>query len=177
MRIFALAWLLVAGNVWSARGADVKRFELKGEGTLTIAVPQAIRVQFAPAEGGQPAHLILSDTNKVSEMRMVLAKSVLKLSDDQMKGQLLTAGQRLMSAVVEKEIKVQELKGSAFTYFYFELTDSRPDPLQGGRYILQGLGRSPGYTCEFVMLMHRKNGDAKDQILNSLRSLDIRTKK
>jgi hypothetical protein len=139
-------------------------------------VPQAIRVQFAPAEGGQPAHLILSDTNTVSEMRMVLAKSVLKLSDDQMKGQLLTAGQRLMSAVVEKEIKVQELKGSAFTYFYFELTDNRPDPLQGGRYILQGLGRSPGYTCEFVMLMHRKNGDAKDQILNSLRSLDIRTK-
>src|ERR1039457_1394885 len=143
MRIFALAWLLVAGNVWSARGADVKRFELKGEGTLTIAVPQAIRVQFAPAEGGQPAHLILSDTNKVSEMRMVLAKSVVKLSDDQMRGQVLSAGQRLMSAVVEKEIKVQELKGSAVTYFYFELTDSRADPPQ---HILKGSGRSAGYT-------------------------------
>ncbi len=177
MKIFALTWLLVAGSVWSARGADVKRFELKGEGTLTIAVPQAIRVQFASAEGGQPAHLILSDTNKVSEMRMVLARSAVKLSDDQMKSQLLTAGQRLMSAVVEKEIKVQELKGSAFTYFYFELTDSRPDPLKGSRYILQGLGRSPGYTCEFVMLTNRKEGDVKDQILNSLRSLDIRAKK
>jgi hypothetical protein len=176
MKILALTWFLVAGSVWSASGADVKRFDLNGQGTLTIAVPQAIRIQFAPAEGGQPAHLILSDTNKVSEMRMVLAKSVVKLSDDQMKGQLLTVGQRLMSAVVEKEIKLQELKGSAFTYFYFELTDSRPDPLQGSRYILQGLGRSASYTCEFVMLTNRKNGDAKDQILNSLRSLDIRPK-
>jgi len=177
MKIFALAWLLVAGDVLSATGADVKRFDLNGEGTLTIAVAQAIRVQFAPAEGGQPAHLILSDTNKVSEMRMVMAKSVVKLSDDQMKSQLLTAGQRLMSAVVEKEIKVQALKGSSFTYFYFELTDSRPDPLQGSRYVLQGLGRSPEYMCEFVMLTNRKNGEAKDQILNALRSLDIRTKK
>ncbi|HXI84114.1 MAG TPA: hypothetical protein VNL17_08495 [Verrucomicrobiae bacterium] len=177
MKIFALAWLLVAGDVLSATGADVKRFDLNGESTLTIAVAQAIRVQFAPAEGGQPAHLILSDTNKVSEMRMVMAKSVVKLSDDQMKSQLLTAGQRLMSAVVEKEIKVQALKGSSFTYFYFELTDSRPDPLQGSRYVLQGLGRSPEYMCEFVMLTNRKNGEAKDQILNALRSLDIRTKK
>ena len=177
MRIITLACLLLAGNVWSAIGADVKRFDLNGEGTLTIAVPQTIRVQFGPAEGGQPAHLILSDTNKVSEMRMVLGRSVVKLSDDQMKGQLLTAGQRLMSAVVEKEIKVQELKGSAFTYFYFELTDSRPDPLQGSRYILQGLGRSPGYACEFIILTNRKNGEAKDQILNSLRSLDIRPQK
>jgi len=89
-------------------------------------VPQAIRVQFGPAEGGQPAHLILSDTNKVSEMRMVLAKSITKLSDDQMKNQLFEAGKKLMSAIVEKEIRIQELKGSAFTYFYFELTDSRP---------------------------------------------------
>jgi hypothetical protein len=177
MKIFALTWLLVAGSVWSARGADVKRFDLKGGETLAIAVPQSIRVRCAPAEGGQPASLILSDTNNVSEMRMVLARSVVKLSDDQMKGQLLAAGQRLMSAVVEKEIKVQELKGSAFTYFYFELTDSRPEPLKGSRYVLQGLGRSPGYTCEFIMLTSRKNGDAKDQILNSLRSLDIRAKK
>jgi hypothetical protein len=176
MKIFALASLLVAGNVWSTSGAEIKRFELPGEGMLTIAVPQAIRAQFTPAEGGQPAHLILSDTNKVCEMRMVLAKSAVKLSDDQMKSQLLAAGQRLMSAVVEKEIRVQELKGNAFTCFYFELTDSRPDPLQGSRYVLQGLGRSPGYMCEFVMLTNRKNGDAKEQILNSLRSLEIRTK-
>jgi len=177
MKIFALICWLMAGNVWFATGAEVKRFELNAEETLTIAAPQAIRMQFGPAEGGQPAHLILSDTNKVSEMRMVLAKSLTKLSDDQMKNQLLAAGQRLMSAVVEKEIKVQEMKGSAFTYFYFELTDSRPDPLQGSRYVLQGLGRSPGYTCEFVMLMNQKNGDAKEQILNSLRSLNIRAKK
>src|ERR1035438_1409195 len=147
MRIITLACLLLAGNVWSAIGADVKRFDLNGEGTLTIAVPQTIRVQFGPAEGGQPAHLILSDTNKVSEMRMVLGRSVVKLSDDQMKGQLLTAGQRLMSAVVEKEIKVQELNGSAFTYFYFELTGptralmrevKRVVAMDGNNYVVVG---------------------------------------
>jgi hypothetical protein len=174
MKTFAIVWLLVLGSVWSAKAAEVKQFELNGEEALTIAVPQTLRVHFAPSEGGQPAHLILSDTNRVCEMRMVLGRSVTKLSDDQMKSQLLAAGQRLMSAVVEKEIKVRELKGSAFTYFYFELTDSRADPRQ---YILQGLGSSPGYTCEFVMLTKQKNGDAKDQILNSLRSLDIRAKK
>ena len=172
-RILALAVLLAVGNVWSARAADVKRFELPGEGTLAITVPQAIRVQFGAAEGGQPAHLILSDTNRVSELRMVLAKSNVKLSDDQMKAQLLAVGQRLLSAVVEKEIKVQELKGAAFTYFYFELTDSHANP---PRYVLQGLGKSSGYTCEFVMLTNRKSGEAKDQILNSLRTLDIRAK-
>jgi hypothetical protein len=173
MKIFALASLLVAGSVWSASGAEVKRFGLNGEGTLTIALPQAIRAQFVPALGGQSAHLTLSDTNRASEMHMVLAKNTTTLSDDQMKSRLLTAGQQLMSSVVEKEIKVQELKGSAFTYFYFELTDNHADP---SRYVLRGLGRSPGYSCEFVMLTNRKNGDAKEQILNSLRSLEIRTK-
>jgi hypothetical protein len=177
MKTFVVIGLLALGSVWSAKAAEVKRFDLNGEGTLTIAVPQALRVQFAPAEGGQPAHLILFDTNKVCEMRMVLGKSAGKLSDDQIKSQLLEVGKKLMSAVVEKEIRVQELRGSAFTYFYFELTDSRQDPLKGSRYILQGLGGSPGYVCEFVMLTNRKNSDAKDQILNSLRSLDIRAKK
>jgi len=174
MKMFALAWLLVAGNIWSAAGAEVKRFELNAEGMLTIAVPQAIRVQFGPAEGGQPAHLTLSNTNRTSEMHMALARNLTKLSDEQMKSQLLTAGQQLISAVVEKEVKVQELKGNTFTYFYFELTDNRPDP---PRYVLRGLGRSSGYTCEFVMLTNQKNGEAKDQILNALRSLGIRAKK
>jgi hypothetical protein len=174
MKIFALTWLLVAGSVWSVRGADVKRFDFNGEGTLTIAVPQVLRVQFGPAAGGQPAHLILADTNRVCEMHMVLGTTNGKLSDDQIKGQLLEAGKKLLSAVVEKEIKVRELKGSAFTYFYFELTDSRADPRQ---YIVQGLGNSPGYMCEFVMLAKQKSGDPKDQIMNSLRSLDIRARK
>ncbi len=175
MKVFALAWLLVAGNVWSAMGGNVKRFDLNNdEGTLTIGVPQAIRAQFAPAEGGEPAHLTLSNTNRASELHMALARNPTKLSDEQMKSQLLAAGQQLMSAAVEKEIKVQELKGSTFTYFYFELTDSRANP---PRYVFRGLGRSSGYTCEFVMLTNQKNGEAKDQILDALRSLDIRTKK
>jgi hypothetical protein len=174
MKTFTVVWLVVLGSVWSAKAAEVKRFDLNGEGTLTIAVPQALRVQFGPAEGGQPAHLILADTNRVCELHMVLGRTVAKLSDDQIKGQLLEAGKKLLSAVVEKEIKVRELKGSAFTYFYFELTDSRADPRQ---YIVQGLGSSPGYACEFVMLAKQKSGDPKDQILNSLRSLDIRAKK
>ena len=177
MKVFALAWLLAAGNVWFASGAEVKRFELNAEETLTIAVPQAIRAQFGPAEGGQPAHLILSDTNRVCEMHMVLGRNAAKLSDDQLKSQLLEAGKQLLSAVVEKEIRIQELKGSAFTYFDFELTDNRPDPLQGSRYVLKGKGQGSGYICEFVMLTNRKGGDAKDQILNSLRSLGIRAKK
>ena len=99
------------------------------------------------------------------------------MTDDQIKGQLVDAGKKLLSATVEKEIKVRELKGSSFTSFYFELTDSRPDPLQGSRYILQGLGRSPTYVCEFVMLTSRKDSDAKEQILSSLRSINIQTKK
>ena len=176
MKIFALVSLLVAGNIWSARAADVKRFELNGQDTLTIVVPRAIRVRLAPGESGAP-HLILSDTNKVCEMHVVLAKNDGKLSDDQIKDRLLTAGQRLLPDVVEKEIKVQKLGGSSFTYFYFDLTDSRTDPVQGGRSIVQGLGRSTGYVCEFVMSTSRKNADVKAQILNALRSIDIRTKK
>ena len=125
MKIFALVSLLVAGNIWSARAADVKRFELNGQDTLTIVVPRAIRVRLAPGESGAP-HLILSDTNKVCEMHVVLAKNDGKLSDDQIKDRLLTAGQRLLPDVVEKEIKVQKLGGSSFTYFYFDLTDE-PD--------------------------------------------------
>ena len=177
MRILAIVCLLGLGSTWSVRAAEVKQFELNGQDTLTIAVAPAIRIRLDPAVGGQPAHLILSDTNKVCEVRMVLAKTTVKLSDEQIKSQLLDAGKKLMSAVVEKEITVRKLGGNAFTYFYFELTDSRPDPLQGSRYVLQGLGRSPGYVCEFVMLMNRKSSDAEDQILSSLRSIDIRTKK
>jgi hypothetical protein len=177
MKMLALVGLLVAGNVWSARAGYVKRFELNGEDTLTITVPRAIRVQLAPADGGQSAHLILSDTNKVCEMHVVVAKNDGKLSDEQIKGRLLTAGQRLLSAVVEKEIKVQRLSGNTFTYFYFELTDNRAGPTPGSRSIVQGLGRSAGYVCEFVMSTTRKNADAKAQILSSLRSIDIRAKK
>jgi hypothetical protein len=177
MKMLALVLLLVAGNVWFARAADVKRFELNGEDTLTIAVPRAIRVQLVPGEAGQSPQLILSDTNRVCEMHVALVKSNGKLSDDQIKGRLLTAGQPLLSAVTEKEIKVQKLGGNTFTYFYFELTDSRADPGQGGRSIVQGLGRSAGYVCEFVMSTNRKNTDVKAQILSSLRSIDIRAKK
>jgi hypothetical protein len=176
-RIFTFVWLLMAANVWSARAANVKEFDLNGQDTLTIAVPQAIRVRLAPSESGKPPQLILSDTNNVCEMHVVLAKNDGKLSDDQIKGRLLTAGQRLLPAVVEKEIKLQKLGGSTFTYFYFELTDSRTDPSQGGRSIVQGLGRSTRYVCEFVMSTGRKNADVKAQILNSLRSIDIRAKK
>jgi len=177
MKIFTLAALLVAANVWSAHAANVKEFELNGQDTLTIAVPKAVRVRLAPSEAGKPPQLILSDTNQVCEMHVVLAKNDGKLSDDQIKGRLLTAGQRLLPAVVEKEIKLQKLGGSAFTYFYFELTDSRADPSQGSRSIVQGLGRSAGYVCEFVMSTSRKNAETKAQILNSLRSIEIRTKK
>jgi len=173
-RIFALIGLLVAGNVWAV---NVKQFDLNGQDTLTIAVPQAIRVRLAPSEGGKPPQLILSDTNKVCEMHVTLAKNDGKLSDDQIKGRLLTAGQRLLPAVVEKEIKLQKLGGSTFTYFYFELTDSRTDPSQGNRSIVQGLGRGTRYVCEFVMLTSRKNAEVKAQVLNSLRSIDIRAKK
>jgi hypothetical protein len=177
MKMLALVCVLVVGNIWSARAADVKRFELNGEDALTIAVPRAIRVQLVPGEAGQFPQLILSDTNNVCEMHVVLVKSNGKLSDDQIKGRLLTAGQRLLPAVVEKEIKVQELGGSTFTYFYFELTDIRVDPEQGRRSIVQGLGRSAGYVCEFVMSTTRKSADVKAQILSSLRSMEIRPKK
>src|SRR5277367_3845666 len=71
MKMCALVLLLVAGNIWSARAAEVKRFELNGQDTLTIAVPRTIRVRLDPGEGGAP-HLVLSDTNKVCEMRVVL---------------------------------------------------------------------------------------------------------
>ena len=177
MKTLALLCLLVAGNVWSARAADVKRFELNGQDTLTVSVPRAIRVQLVPGEDGQAPQLTLSDTNRVCQMHVVLVKSNGTLSDDQIKSRLVIAGQRLLSAVVEKEIKVQKLGGNTFTYFYFELTDSRVDPVQGGRSIVQGLGRSAGYVCEFVMSTNRKNADVKAQILSSLRSIDIRPKK
>ncbi len=174
MKTFAVVWLLVLGSLWSAKAAEVKHFELNAEEVLTIAVPQAIRVRFAPEEGGQPAHLILSDTNGVCELRMVLGRGAVKVTDDQLKAKLLEVGKKLLPAVVEKEIRTQELRGGAFTCFYFELTDSRANP---PRYVLQGLGRISEYTCEFVTLTSRKNGDPKDQILNSLRTLDIRAKK
>jgi hypothetical protein len=174
MKTLAVVWLLVLGSVCSAKAAEVKRFELNGEETLTDVVPQSLRVHFGPAEGGQPAHLILSDTNGVCELRMVLGRSAAKVTDDQLRAQLLEAGKKLLSAVVEKEIRIQELRGDALTCFYFELTDSHANPQ---RYVLQGVGRISGYVCEFVMLTKQKNGDAKDQVLNSLRSLDIRTKK
>lgn len=174
MKTFAVGWLLLLGSLWSAKAAEVKRFELNGTETLTIAVPQAIRVHFAPEGGGQPAHLILSDTNGVCELRMVLGRSATKVTDDQLKTQLLEAGKKLLSAVVEKEVHVRELRGDDCTCFYFELTDSHANP---PRYILQGLGRISGYTCEFVMLTKQKNGDVKDEIMSSLRTLDIRAKK
>jgi len=177
MKTFALVCWLMAGNVWFARAADVKRFELNGEDTLTVAVSRAMRVQLVPGEDGQSPQLILSDTNRVCEMHVVLVKSNGNLSDDQIKNRLVIDGQRLLSAVVEKEIKVQKFGGSTFTYFYFELTDSRANPVQGGRSIVQGLGRSAGYMCEFVMSTSRKNSDVKAQILSSLRSIDIRPKK
>ncbi len=171
MKKFAIVCLLVLGSVWSAKAAEVKRFELNAGEALTIAVPQAIRVRFGPAENGQPAHLILSDTNGVCELRMVMGRSAVKVTDDQLKAQLLEAGKKLLSAVVEKEIRIRELSGDGCTYFYFELTDSRANP---PRYILQGLGRVSEYTCEFVTLTKQKNGDVNDQILHSLRTLDIR---
>ena len=177
MKNITLVWLLVAASAWSAEAANVKRFELNSVEALTVTVPPTIRVQFGPAAGGQPAHLIFSDTNKVCELRMVLARSPGTMTDAQIKNQLVDAGKRLLSATVEKEIKVQDLKGSIFTCFYFELTDSRPDPLQGSRYVLQGLGRSPTYVCEFVMLTNRKDSDVKEQILSSVRSINIQTKK
>jgi hypothetical protein len=173
-RIFALVSLLVAGNVWAA---NVKQFDLNGQDVLTIAVPQAIRVRLAQSENGKPPQLILSDTNNTCEMHVTLAKNDGKLSDDQIKGRLLAEGQKLLPAVVEKEVKLQKLGGNTFTYFYFELTDSRTDPTRGNRSIVQGLGRSTQYVCEFVMLTSRKNADIKAQVLNSLRSIDIRTKK
>jgi len=174
MKIFAVVWLLVLGSVWPAKAAEVKRFELNAGDTLTIAVPQTLRVHFAPEGGGQPAHLILSDTNGVCELRMVLGRSAVKVTDDQLKAQLLEAGKKLLPAVVEKEIRVRELRGDGCTCFYFELTDSHANP---PRYILQGLGRISGYTCEFVMLTKQKSGDVKDEIMSSLRTLDIRAKK
>jgi hypothetical protein len=174
MKTFAVVWLLMLGNLWSTKAAEVKQFELNAEETLTIAAPQAIRVRFAPEAGGQPAHLVLSDTNEVCELRMLLGRSAVKVTDDQLKAQLLEAGKKLLPAVVEKEIRTQELRGGSFTCFYFELTDSRANP---PRYVLQGLGRISEYTCEFVALTSRKNGDPKDEILNSLRTLDIHVKK
>jgi hypothetical protein len=176
-KLFALLSLLVAGNVWSVRAANVKQFDLNGQDTLTIAVPPAIRVRLAPSESGKPPQLILSDTNKVCEMHVTLAKNDGKLSDDQIKGRLLAVGQKLLPAVVEKEVKLQKLGGNTFTYFYFELTDSRTDPTGGNRSIVQGLGRGTQYVCEFVMLTSRKNADIKAQVLNSLRTIDIRARK
>ncbi len=177
MRMLALVCVLVVGDVWSVRAADVKRFELNGEDALTITVSRAIRVQLVPGEDGQAPQLIFSDTNRVGEMHVMLVKSNAQPSDDQIKSRLLADGQRLLPDVLEKEIKVQKLGGNTFTYFYFELTDSRVDPVQGSRLIVQGLGRSAGYLCEFVMSTTRKSADVKAQILSSLRSIDIRAKR
>jgi hypothetical protein len=110
-------------------------------------------------------------------MHVTLARNDGKLSDDQIKSRLLAAGQQLLPAVVEKEIKLQKLGGSAFTYFYFEVTDSRADPVQGTRSIVRGLGRGTRYVCEFVMSTKQKNAGVKSQILNSLRTIDIQPKK
>lgn len=110
-RTFALIGLLVAGTVWPAWAANVKQFDLNGQDTLTIAVPQAIRVWLAPSEGGKPPQLILSDTNKVCEMHVTLARNDGKLSDDQIKGRLLTAGQRLLPVVVRRKSNSKSLAG------------------------------------------------------------------
>src|SRR5579862_2889393 len=156
MKTFVVAGLLVLAGIWSARANELKQFELNGRDVLTVSVSPLLRIRLDASVAGQPAQLILSDTNDICELRMRLARTDTKLTDDQIRSQLTEAGKKLMAEVVEKEIKIRKVGGNAFTYFYFELTDSRPDPLKGSRHVMQGLGRSDSYVCEFVMLMHRK---------------------
>ncbi|MFN7812772.1 MAG: hypothetical protein ACK5SI_08955 [Planctomycetia bacterium] len=156
--------------------AAPRTIELAKGQTLSMDVPEELTVSNTPGTEEMPATVALKDGEGACEIRLKFATPKHIPTKEELKQTLQRSAQRLLADAVEDTIDVRELPQSIFVVMYFEVTDKREDAADG-RYMLQGLGVSGKYLCQFMMLTKEKDPPARKAVLKALASMRVSEEK
>lgn len=144
--------------------------------SLSVITDNSLAVQGTPATPARPATVVIKDDKDICELRLMFGIPAQVPTVDQIKEQMEASAQPMLANSVEGKVDIITLPNQSFSLLYFELTDKREDA-GDGRFMLQGLGTSGRYMCQFMMLTNQKTSDAKAAILKALGTMTILSKK
>ena len=163
-------------DVFLTGKAQTNTVDLGTGDSLSVSTGTGLTMRSVPTMLGNPAKVILKDDKGVCEMPIEFGMPEPVPAEDKLKEQMQASAQPMVANSTEGKLEIKKIESASFTLLYFELTDKREDA-GDGRFMLQELGTSGKYLCQFMMLTNQKSLDVKTAILKSLGSMKIVPKK
>ena len=168
--IAGMALCLVAPAV--AQDSVLQRYSVPGHGGVQLEVPANWRVASKSLEN--PASVVLrvrpatddSFDLQVTTVWRDPAKSPRK-TPAQLKADVQRGTEKLLERAVEKEARIDELKGAKVFGYHYSLTDSVPAPGEY-KYLTQGMFVTGDLLTVFTILYHDPRLKEKDRVLQML---------
>src|SRR5919109_667921 len=138
--------------------AGVQRYSVPGHGSLQLSVPREWRV--ASRSDADPASVALrigpasgeAFHVQVTTIWLDPAKSRTKTPQD-LRASVVNGAQKPLKQAVEKEARIEELKGAQMIGYHYSLTDRTPKPGEY-KYLTQGMAMTGELLTIFTILYH-----------------------
>ena len=151
-----------------------QRYAVPGHGSLALEVPKEWRVTSQPVN--DPASVILRFRPASGEAFYVQVTTIwlepskaAKKTPEQLKEEVRRGTDKLLKQAVEKEARIDELRGAQVLGYHYSLTDRAPK--QGEyKYMTQGMLLSGELLTIFTILYHDPASDDRSKVLQMFAS-------
>jgi len=149
-----LCVLLVTGSAF-AEEVGVRKFPVPQQGVLQLQVPKSSKDTISQPRGSTTPAILLTGGGEPASQVWLTAVSRTEpgaplVDPAEIKRRVELSSERLKGRTVEKELVIQELKGSSAIGYYFSVTDPAPKPGEF-KYMTQGIVRAGELLVVFTV--------------------------
>ena len=169
--LFAFVMFFVPTVAVAADG-ETKRFPFPGLGTLQLEVPKSWQHRISQPRRGSSSTLVLTSdrgpTFQVLISPLLTRRPGTPFPEPRdLRKEAEQSARIFQPQAVEKEIRIQELKGRAAIGYYYSLTDRAPKPGEF-KYMTQGMVRLGDALLAFTLLANDGYAAIRDRMIAAL---------
>lgn len=149
-----------------------KTIPLPGYGEVQLEVPTSWQHEVSQSQDdGAPTVVFTSSSGP--RFQLLISPSAIRGAGQPLPGpgeirtRVGQLAKGLLPAAIEKEIRVEELKGRSAIGYYYSLTDKAPEP-DGFEYLTQGMVLIGDLLLTFTVLANDRSDEVKDQAIAAL---------
>jgi hypothetical protein len=149
--------------------SSLQRYSVPGHGSLQLEVPRDWRVASQSLKDPASVALHLRPASgdafdvQVTTLWLDRAKSARK-TPEQLKAEVQNGTAKLLKRAVEKEVRIEELRGAEVIGYYYSLTDRVPAPGEY-KYMTQGMFVTGELLTIFTILYHGPRVPEREKVL------------
>lgn len=148
--------------------AQPQRYAVPGHGSLALEVPKEWRVTSQSASDPASVNVRIrpasGDAFYVQITTIWLDPAKGRKTPEQLKAEVRNGTDKLLKQAVEKEARIDELRGAQVLGYHYSLTDRAPKPGEY-KYMTQGMLLSGELLTIFTILYHDAAGDGRSRVL------------